>query len=55
MKPLDVECPRCGASAGTRCFVWYRDTPQIARGQRWPHAARVRAAQAQEKKEGDRG
>ena len=61
MKPLDVDplsvpCHICLAGTGAPCVV------RAPRGSRYshtitakPHAARVRAAEAKEKKEGKRG
>ena len=63
MKPLDVFCPTCYRVPTHPCVVMQRwgDSvvgfflaPTTKRRDK-PHAARVRAAQAQEKKEGDRG
>lgn len=40
---LKVECPHCGAPAGSRCCTeWYYLRPRF--DTRKPHAARIRAA-----------
>ena len=56
--PLSVPCPECGSPRHFECVdSWYGNAapfgPRMPRNK--PHVARVRAAQAAEKKEGDHG
>lgn len=53
--PLSVTCPTYAARAGYRCHAYSVKTRTILRWLEKPHAARLRAAEAKEKKEGERG
>ena len=57
--PLSVRCPcfSCNGPKGFSCTTrrWDDECRPVYVPRNKPHVARVRAAEAQEKKEGDRG